>query len=128
MTKLLFRTLPDFYPRTSAYAHFPFMDPKFMKKHLESSGKQALASKYDWRRPALPRPTHIIATQREAAHIIGSPTVYASAADQRLQAIIGGEIPEYVSVREQSTRCGIQADVPRVGGSGCFGNQRISSG
>ena len=30
LTKLLFRTLPDYYPVGSAYAHFPFLDPRII--------------------------------------------------------------------------------------------------
>lgn len=50
MTKLLFRTLPDYYPRRSAYAHFPFLAPSFMKTHLKTSNP-TLVDKYVWTRP-----------------------------------------------------------------------------
>ena len=35
LTNLLFRTLPDYYPTGSVYAHFPFLEPSYMKDNLE---------------------------------------------------------------------------------------------
>ena len=61
LTKLLFRTLPDYYPAGSAYAHFPFLDPSYMKKNLEETNPD-LASKYTWTRPRPYAPTVVIET------------------------------------------------------------------
>ncbi|KAJ6504060.1 hypothetical protein DFH09DRAFT_1335495 [Mycena vulgaris] len=37
LTKLLFRTLPEYYPLRSAYAHFPFLDPNYMREHMQAN-------------------------------------------------------------------------------------------
>ncbi|KAF9472120.1 heme peroxidase [Pholiota conissans] len=50
LTKLLFRTLPDYYPKGSAYAHFPFLQPQYMQKEMIKTDP-ALAAKYTWDRP-----------------------------------------------------------------------------
>ncbi|TEB25040.1 heme peroxidase [Coprinellus micaceus] len=51
LTKLLFRTLPNHYPRGSAYAHFPFLTPEFMKDNLLETQGQEIVDKYGWSRP-----------------------------------------------------------------------------
>ena len=48
---MLFRTLPNHYPRGSAYAHFPFMTPEFMKDNLLETQGQEIVDKYGWSRP-----------------------------------------------------------------------------
>ncbi|KAJ7740925.1 heme peroxidase [Mycena maculata] len=53
LTKLLFRTLPEYYPARSAYAHFPFLDPLYMRDHMRANNAK-LATQYVWTRPPLP--------------------------------------------------------------------------
>nr|GAT58858.1 predicted protein [Mycena chlorophos] len=50
LTKLLFRTLPEYYPARSAYAHFPFLDPAYMRDTMQEN-KPELVDKYIWTRP-----------------------------------------------------------------------------
>ena len=47
LTKLLFRTLPDYYPAGSTYAHFPFLVPSKMKSVMQAKGEADL---YIWDR------------------------------------------------------------------------------
>lgn len=82
LTKLLFRTLPDYYPVGSAYAHFPFLDPEYMKAHLEET-KPGLASKYSWTRPRPLPPTIPIDTFAGVNQILTGPD-FLSAYDTRL--------------------------------------------
>lgn len=51
LTKLLFRTLPEFYPADSAYAHFPFMVPERMREYMEKRGASDAVKEYSWTRP-----------------------------------------------------------------------------
>ena len=82
LTKLLFRTLPDYYPTRSAYAHFPFLDPLYMKDNLEKKNP-ALASKYIWTRPRPHLPTIPIDTFEGVRQILTEPD-FASAYDDHL--------------------------------------------
>ena len=84
LTKLLFRTLPDYYPRGSAYAHFPFLEPKFMKENLKNVDASAV-SKYTWDRPKAPLyPTATVYTFGEVQRVLSDKTAYLSASDGRL--------------------------------------------
>ncbi len=69
LTKLLFRTLPKFYPAGSAYAHFPFMVPEAMEKAAEGLN---IAQEYIWTRPVpesfQPNPTFVM-KQAENLHM-----------------------------------------------------------
>lgn len=51
LTKLLFRTLPEYYPPGSAYAHFPFMVPEAMKDAMQKRDANAV-NDYVWSRPS----------------------------------------------------------------------------
>ncbi|KAF4610183.1 hypothetical protein D9613_010597 [Agrocybe pediades] len=83
LTKLLFRTLPDYYPRGSSYAHFPFLQTSWMKKHL-SEAKPELCKKYTWDRPSpLPRVTRVD-TFKEVQELLADHKTYISAYDSRL--------------------------------------------
>ncbi|EPQ51552.1 heme peroxidase [Gloeophyllum trabeum ATCC 11539] len=54
LTKLLFRHLPEYYPRDSTYAYFPFMVPSEMKKAVEKLPGNVV-EKYSWTRPPVPQ-------------------------------------------------------------------------
>ncbi|KAG6879814.1 hypothetical protein C0992_011365 [Termitomyces sp. T32_za158] len=50
LTKLLFRTLPKNYPVGSAYAHFPFLVPDYIREMNPAIGQNP---KYIWERPSV---------------------------------------------------------------------------
>ena len=50
LSKLFFRTLPDYHPIGFAYAHFPFLDPVYMKNNLEETDPE-LDINCAWTRP-----------------------------------------------------------------------------
>ncbi|KIJ60758.1 hypothetical protein HYDPIDRAFT_116812 [Hydnomerulius pinastri MD-312] len=50
LTKLLFGLLPAQYPAGSAYAHFPFLTPEFMRPRIASRPQETVDS-YKWSRP-----------------------------------------------------------------------------
>lgn len=51
LSKLLFRTLPEFYPSGSTYAHFPFMVPKAMQEAMRKNSPDMYGD-YTWTRPS----------------------------------------------------------------------------
>lgn len=52
--KMLYRTLPEWYPAGSAYATFPFVVPTRMREFVEAM-PEADVHNYGWSRPAGPR-------------------------------------------------------------------------
>jgi len=86
LTKLLFRTLPDYYPARSAYAHFPFLNPVYMEKNLEQKNPD-LASKYVWTRPRPHLPTVPIDTFAGVHQVLTGPD-FSSAYNKRLFEIV----------------------------------------
>lgn len=83
LTKLLFRTLPDYYPTGSAYAHFPFLVPDYMKTNLENT-KPELVEKYSWTRPRPLSTTIPVETFKDVQHVLTDTSSYLSAYDGRL--------------------------------------------
>jgi hypothetical protein len=49
LSRLLFRSLPDYYPAGSVYGHFPFLTPTAIKQALTERGENV--NKYIWQRP-----------------------------------------------------------------------------
>jgi linoleate 10R-lipoxygenase len=71
LTKLLFRTLPDHYPAGSAYAHFPFLDPVYMRENVAKDAN--LVKKYTWTRPKRLPATAVIDTFGGVKQILSGP-------------------------------------------------------
>ena len=82
LPKLLFRTLPNNYPTGSAYAHFPFLDPSFMKNNLEETDPD-LATKYTWTRPR-PYIASVLIETSAGVHQVLKDADFVSAYDKRL--------------------------------------------
>uniref|UniRef100_A0A7G1PUP4 Dioxygenase n=1 Tax=Tricholoma matsutake TaxID=40145 RepID=A0A7G1PUP4_TRIMT len=85
LTKLLFRTLPDHYPAGSAYAHFPFLDPVYMREILTKDVN--LVNKYTWTRPQLPSVTGVINSFNGVKQVLSDPS-FVSAYNDRILDII----------------------------------------
>ncbi|KAF8154674.1 heme peroxidase [Crassisporium funariophilum] len=83
LTKLLFRTLPDHYPRGSAYAHFPFLDPVYMEDHLKTQNP-GLAEKYTWKRPRALASTIPLDSFTDVTQVLTEPQNFMSAYGSRL--------------------------------------------
>ncbi|KAJ6467001.1 heme peroxidase [Mycena sanguinolenta] len=91
LTKLLFRTLPSCYPPRSAYAHFPFLDPVYMKERM-SKRDPTLADKYIWTRPtpsAHAEDVVVVKTAAGVRAVFDNPTVFPTEYAERLEAVIG---------------------------------------
>lgn len=83
LTKLLFRTLPDYYPRGSAYAHFPFLVPEYMESHLKTVNP-ALVQKYTWNRPRPLSSTVPVDSFADVKKVLADSSSFLSAYDGRL--------------------------------------------
>ncbi|KAL0563971.1 hypothetical protein V5O48_018086 [Marasmius crinis-equi] len=99
LTKLLFRTLPEQYTPRSAYAHFPFLVPEFMRKALRKRDFQEVG-KYDWERPVLPGRLRS-GPYEVAQKIVGAQSgegrgeqEFVNGWEKRLEDIIGEKLPD----------------------------------
>ncbi|KAG5322663.1 hypothetical protein C0989_012516, partial [Termitomyces sp. Mn162] len=82
LTKLLFRTLPNNYPIGSAYAHFPFLVPTYIREMNPEIGNNP---KYIWERPPVPpssKPVDVN-TYVGVERVLNHPS-FLSTYDQRL--------------------------------------------
>ncbi|KAF8958408.1 heme peroxidase [Flammula alnicola] len=106
LTKLLFRTLPDFYPRGSAYAHFPFMQPQDMEAGMLKSNPE-LAAKYDWSYPKPLPGTVPVYNFADVKRVLEDKASYLSAYDERLFKVVKPTlIKKPASIRSDSIRNG----------------------
>ncbi|KAG6864600.1 hypothetical protein C0991_008364 [Blastosporella zonata] len=88
LTKLLFRTLPNNYPVGSAYAHFPFLVPEYIK------AKNPALSGYKWERPSAVslKPTPIN-TYAGAKQVLEDPS-FLSPVNGRLTTVISKQLKD----------------------------------
>ena len=87
LSKLLFRTLPQYFPRGSAYSHFPFLDPKFMQKHM-SEINSTQAAKYTWSRPKPVAPTFPVCDLGSVKRVLTDPLTYKSGYEARKFTVV----------------------------------------
>ncbi|RDB26685.1 Linoleate 10R-lipoxygenase [Hypsizygus marmoreus] len=80
LTKLLFRTLPDHFPAGSVYAHFPFLDPVYLKAEIAKNSN--IVDKYDWTRPKPPTPTVVVDTYEGVKQVLTEPHFQAAYKDR----------------------------------------------
>ncbi|CAA7270854.1 unnamed protein product [Cyclocybe aegerita] len=83
LTKLLFQMLPDFYPRGSAYAHFPFLVPEYMEDHMRHMSPD-LVDKYTWTEPRRLSPTVAVDRFVDVKKVLEDESAYLSAYGGRL--------------------------------------------
>ncbi|KAI5117214.1 hypothetical protein M0805_003501 [Coniferiporia weirii] len=89
LTRLLFRTLPSYYPAGSAYAHFPFMVPQTMKGYLEKLVPSP-AAKYTFIRPQVPLPDKVVTSLKGVREVLSLKTEFESAYAKRLASLTKG--------------------------------------
>ncbi|KAL0070995.1 hypothetical protein AAF712_001553 [Marasmius tenuissimus] len=98
LTKLLFRTLPDQYTPGSAYAHFPFLDPVYMKAELgkrDAKEKTQVRGKYTWDRPGKAVETKTVTGYREVQEVMAATgRLFVDGSESRLKRILGHGVPE----------------------------------
>ncbi|KAF5391021.1 hypothetical protein D9757_003939 [Collybiopsis confluens] len=89
LTKLLFRHFPAYYPARSTYAHFPFLDPKYMKNVME---KRGTADQYTWTRPTPPvgsrGETPVVSGYEAVAEILQNPGDWKSDYEEKLVNVV----------------------------------------
>ncbi|KAJ7768506.1 heme peroxidase [Mycena metata] len=90
LTKLLFRTLPAYYPASSAYAHFPFLDPEYMRDQMTERDPK-LADKYIWMRPPEPEADNIVVVTSEAGvrEVLEREDLFPNRYAERMQVVTG---------------------------------------
>ncbi|KAJ2919420.1 hypothetical protein MD484_g1068, partial [Candolleomyces efflorescens] len=81
LTKLLFRTLPEHYPRGSAYAHFPLLTPDFMQRNMKNVNPDNV-DKYSWSRPQR-QPVALVKSCSAVGQVL-SDNAFFSASDARI--------------------------------------------
>ncbi|KIY52209.1 heme peroxidase [Fistulina hepatica ATCC 64428] len=84
LTRLLFRTLPNHYNAKSVYAHFPFLQPAFLKQEKKVKNPD----NYDWERHA-PRHVTTFRTREAARLVLSDSRTFVSSYDERLKEIVG---------------------------------------
>ncbi|KIL62783.1 hypothetical protein M378DRAFT_12576 [Amanita muscaria Koide BX008] len=97
LTKLLYRTLPDYFPSDSAYAHFPFLDPSWMKKQMIENGRSDV-NQYSWSRPQSVRPSISVSNDEEVRRVLHD-SVFASDAKDRLYEVFGNSSTDVITWR-----------------------------
>ncbi|KAF7368716.1 hypothetical protein MVEN_00196300 [Mycena venus] len=99
LTKLLFRTLPAYYPPRSAYAHFPFLDPAYMKDYMSPE----LAKKYIWWRPTPPEHAEevvVVKTLAGVRKVLNNANAFPTDYEKRLEAVTGHKGVNHAFVNE----------------------------
>jgi linoleate 10R-lipoxygenase len=91
LTKLLFRTLPDYYPAGSAYAHFPFLVPGYIKEHLAKLPNSPVGG-YTWSRPPLPRGPITASSYQVVGMILVDEKTFQSGYDKKIYNVTNGAI------------------------------------
>jgi len=81
LTKLLYRTLPDYFPAGSAYAHFPFLVPNRMKDNLVKNNPK-IVNNYTWTRPGQPSSTITIDTYAAVNEVVTDSSFMSSYNDK----------------------------------------------
>jgi linoleate 10R-lipoxygenase len=89
LTKLFYRTLPDYFPRGSAYAHFPLMVPSKMKQYAAKNDPTNV-DKYTWTRPQPTKGVVPIKSYRGVETVLERKDVFSSSIDERVGILTKG--------------------------------------
>lgn len=98
LTRLLYRTLPEYYPARSAYARFPFMVPEQIEKYLAEQVESPV-KKYEFGKPAKPLKTVVVTGYETVNEVLTTKELFRSAAVEKLAALSGGAKPDIRPVR-----------------------------
>lgn len=89
LTRLLFRTLPEYYPPGSAYAHFPFLVPSTIKGYLSKLPDNPV-SKYTFTRPPAPQPVVVIEGFNSAEDVLKRKDLFDDGFNSKLMKLTKG--------------------------------------
>ena len=85
---MLFRHLPDYYPTGSAYAHFPFYVPEFIKEALTKLDNPDISvEKYNWSRPEKLAPIVAVDSYDKVSKVLTDPKNFVSEQEPRLSEL-----------------------------------------
>lgn len=87
--KMLYRTLPDYYPANSAYAKFPFLVPTFLKDNLAKLPNCPI-NEYIWSRPPLPKGSMTVSAYQDAGQILANEKEFQAGNDRNIYNITNG--------------------------------------
>ncbi|KAL5504779.1 hypothetical protein ACEPAH_7442 [Sanghuangporus vaninii] len=88
LTRLLYRTLPEYYPSRSSYARFPFIVPSAMQGYLRKLVDSPV-SKYEFKRPKAPV-LEVCETRYETVKdILADHKDFRSDVDNKLVSLVG---------------------------------------
>jgi hypothetical protein len=87
LTRLLFRTLPEYYPPGSVYAHFPFLVPERVRKFL-SKLHESPVKKYTFTRPPVPLPVMVVQDYAEVKRLLESREALDGGVLRRLSELV----------------------------------------
>lgn len=93
LTRLLYRTLPEYYPARSSYARFPFMVPELMQGYLAKQAESPV-KKYEFGKPTRPLKTVVVTGYESVKEVLVKKELFRSAAEEKLVALSGGAKPE----------------------------------
>ena len=87
--KMLYRTLPDYYPANSAYAKFPFLVPTFLKDNLAKLPNCPI-NEYIWSRPPLLKGSMTVSAYQDAGQILANEKEFQAGNDRNIYNITNG--------------------------------------
>ncbi|EJD08383.1 heme peroxidase [Fomitiporia mediterranea MF3/22] len=83
LTRLLYRTLPEYYPARSTYARFPFMVPSEMRGYLFKLVNSPVRN-YEFAPPKPPAPVVVLRDYKNVKVVLARPDEYKSDAKQKI--------------------------------------------
>jgi hypothetical protein len=102
INKLLFRTLPEYFPENSVYAHFPLMHPPAMRTYLT---KQGVVDQYDFKRATIPPPVKTVESYAGLKAVLGDIRErFRSPYDENMRLLTKGNRSEF-SPAQQMLAC-----------------------
>jgi linoleate 10R-lipoxygenase len=128
LTKLLFRHLPNHYPAGSAYAHFPFLVPDYIKKHLGKLPDNPVA-KYTWARPPTPTKPVVAKSYDAVSYILSEKETFVSNYPGRVSKLLKGVVIDRQLVSADRRLLDVTADrFSDRSGTSCLLTYRSSVG
>lgn len=97
LPKLLFRTLPEYYPPQSAYSHFPFMVPELMEGYLAKLSDKPRWN-YTFDKPKRSKPL-VVNTIPQIMDILKDNEHFESIHVTKLEQILQGDLADRALVR-----------------------------
>ena len=115
LTRLLFRTLPQYYPSGSSYSHFPLLVPEkvkgyfeaMTKRQAEAGVKEGVVGKYTYTRPVYGKVKPVVVRRwGDVKDVVGRKEVFEGVWEERVGVLLGKRGNGNVEVGSQDlVRC-----------------------